>query len=131
MQAFITGEPGKAPAWYLKTPSAATIVPSRLAPIFTVMAEPEVGDFHAEQLRGVRAHHEVPLARAPELALAVGVEARDASLRLDIALVHRRGLERHLYDFVGRREAGLRITDLVLDPLRDIRRRGRRRIDPA
>ncbi len=43
MQAFITGEPGKAPAWYLKRQSAATILPSRLTPIFTVIEEPEVG----------------------------------------------------------------------------------------
>ena len=43
MQAFITGEPGKAPAWNLKRPSAAVIVPSRLTPIFTVIDEPEVG----------------------------------------------------------------------------------------
>ena len=43
MHALMTGEPGNAPAWNLKTPSAATIVPSRLTPIFTVMDEPDVG----------------------------------------------------------------------------------------
>ncbi len=43
MQAFMTGEPGKAPAWNLKTPSAAVIVPSLLTPILTRIDEPEVG----------------------------------------------------------------------------------------
>ena len=42
-QPFMTGEPGKAPAWYLNKPSAATILPSRLTPIFTVIDAPEVG----------------------------------------------------------------------------------------
>src|SRR5436190_12750886 len=42
-QAFITGEPGKAPAWNLKTPSAATILPSLVTPILTHIDEPEVG----------------------------------------------------------------------------------------
>ena len=43
MQPGCTGEPGKAPAWYLSTISAATIVPSRLAPSLTSMTPPEVG----------------------------------------------------------------------------------------
>ena len=42
-QPFITGEPGKAPAWNLKMPSAATIVPSFLTPIFTHIDDPDVG----------------------------------------------------------------------------------------
>ena len=42
-QPFITGEPGNAPAWNLKMPSAATIVPSFLTPILTHIDEPEVG----------------------------------------------------------------------------------------
>ena len=91
----------------------------------------QVAELHAEELRGIRAHDEVPLARAPELALAVGVEARDAGVRLDIALVHRRGLEGHLDDLVGRREARLDVAHLVFDALRDVRRLLRRRIDAA
>ena len=43
MQAFMTGEPGKAPAWNLKTPSAAVIVPFLLTPILTRIEEPDVG----------------------------------------------------------------------------------------
>ena len=39
----MTGEPGKAPAWNLKTASAAVIVPSFLAPILTHIEAPEVG----------------------------------------------------------------------------------------
>jgi hypothetical protein len=39
----MNGEPGNAPACNLKRPSAATIVPSRLTPIFTVIDAPEVG----------------------------------------------------------------------------------------
>ena len=42
-QPFITGEPGKAPAWNLKMPSAATILPSFVTPILTHIDEPEVG----------------------------------------------------------------------------------------
>ena len=71
------------------------------------------------------------LARAPELALAVGIEAGDAALRLDIGLMHRRGLERHLDDLVGRREAGLDVAEIELVALRDVRRRLRRRLDAA
>src|SRR5689334_4778865 len=43
MQPFITGEPGNAPAWYLYNASPATILPSRVTPIFTVIDAPEVG----------------------------------------------------------------------------------------
>src|SRR5262249_48083660 len=38
-----TGEPGNAPASYAIHASAATILPSRVAPIFTLIREPEVG----------------------------------------------------------------------------------------
>ena len=93
--------------------------------------DPQVAQTHAQQLRGIGAHHEVALARAPQLALAVGVEARDAGLRLDIGLVHRRGLERHLDDLVGLREARVDVADLVLDALGDVRRLARRRVDAA
>jgi hypothetical protein len=43
MQPGPTGEPGNAPAWNFSTCWAATIVPSRLAPIFTSTVAPEVG----------------------------------------------------------------------------------------
>ena len=39
----MTGEPGKAPAWNLKMPSAAVSVPSFLTPILTHIEAPEVG----------------------------------------------------------------------------------------
>src|ERR1700730_12776513 len=38
-----TGEPWKAPAWYLSSAKAATNLPSRVAPIFTRTVAPEVG----------------------------------------------------------------------------------------
>ena len=72
----------------------------------------------------------MPLARAPDLALAVGVEAGHAALRLDIALMHGRGLERHFDDLVGGREAGLHIAELEHVPFGNIGRR-RRRLDAA
>jgi hypothetical protein len=43
MQATPTGEPGKAPAWYLSVSSAAVITPSRVAPSRISITEPEVG----------------------------------------------------------------------------------------
>ena len=43
MHVLMNGEPGNAPACSLKSPSAATIMPSRLTPIFTVIDAPDVG----------------------------------------------------------------------------------------
>jgi len=43
MQAGPTGEPGKAPDWSAMVVSAATILPSRVAPILTLSVPPEVG----------------------------------------------------------------------------------------
>ena len=51
----------------------------------------DIGDVDAEQLGAVGADHELALARAPDRALAVGADADDAGMRLDIALVHRLG----------------------------------------
>ena len=90
----------------------------------------QVAELHAEQLRGVGADDEVPLARAPELALPVGVAAGHATLRLDIGLMHGRGLERHLDDLVGCRKTGREIAQLEFDPLGNIGGL-RRRLDPA
>ena len=168
MQAFMTGEPGKAPAWNLNSPSAAVIVPSlldadldphrgargrarglehlvaahhdldrpsrflgeqsrdRLEIDDGLAAEAaadlgrrhaNIADRHAEQFRGQRADYEMPLARRPDLGLAVGIEAGDAGMRLDIGLVHRRRLELLVDDLVGLGKAGIDIADLELDPL--------------
>src|ERR1700755_1966528 len=40
---FITGEVGKAPAWYFMSASAATILPSFVTPILIVIEAPDVG----------------------------------------------------------------------------------------
>src|SRR6516162_8368266 len=52
MQPGPTGEPGKAPAWYLSTASAAVSVPSFLAPSLTSMTAPPAG--HARHRQGQR-----------------------------------------------------------------------------
>ena len=57
--------------------------------------------------------------------------AGHAGVRLDIGLVHRRGLELLLDDHVGRGEAGVEVADLELQPLGDVGRLGRRRLDAA
>src|SRR6266853_1132332 len=98
-----TGEPWKAPAWYFSSAKAATNLPSRVAPIFTRTVAPEVG---------------------PE---ALKTSSRDITiftgrLRLDVALVHRRGLELPLDDQVGLLEARLHVAHIDLDPLGDVGR---------
>ena len=90
----------------------------------------QIAELHAEQLRRIGTHDEMPLARAPQLGLSVGVEAGDAPLRLDIGLVHGRGLERHLDDLVRGRKARREVAQLVLDALGDVGRL-RRRLDAA
>ena len=72
-----------------------------------------------------------PWLELQNLALAVGAETRHAGLRLDIGLVHRRGLERHFDDLVGSGEPCVNIADLELDALGDIGGRGRWRRDAA
>ena len=76
-----------------------------------------IADRHTEQFRGQRADYEMPLARGPDLGLAVGVEPGDAGMRLDIGLVHRRRLELLVDDLVGLGKTRVRVTDLELDPL--------------
>src|SRR5213080_2024987 len=84
MQAGPTGDPGKAPACNLTTSSAATSRPSFLAPSLTSYTPPaagpaadlgrhgaDIGDVDVEQFGAIGAHHELPLARAPDRALAV------------------------------------------------------------
>ena len=73
----------------------------------------------------------MPLARAPDLDLAVLVDPRDAGVRLDIGLVHRRGFELLFDDLVGCGKAGRHIADRELDPLGDVGGRSRRRLDAS
>ena len=91
----------------------------------------EVADRLLQDLRGQRAHLEVALARGPDLGLAIGVPARQAGVRLDIALVHRGGLELLLDHHIGRGKAGVDVAGLELQPLRDVGGLGRRRFDAA
>ncbi len=173
MQPGPTGEPGKAPAWYLSTTSPAVSVPSFLAPSLTsttapaagtgaaedflaahhhldrparlfgqrerdgleidqrLAAEPaadlgrdraDIGDVDAEQFRAIRAHHELPLARAPDRALTIGGGRHDAGMRLDIGLVHRRIRVAPLDDDIGVAETGVDVAFGEVDHLGDIRR---------
>ena len=75
---------------------------------------------HAEQPGGDRPHPEMALGRGPDLGLAVGVDARGAGMRLDIGLVHGRGLKLPLDDDIGLGKALVEIADLKLEPFRDI-----------
>ena len=43
IEAWFTGEPGKAPAWKFNSASAAVILPSLVQPIFTLTLAPGVG----------------------------------------------------------------------------------------
>ena len=92
----------------------------------------QLGDVHAEQRGADVAHHEMALGAAPELALAVGADAGEAGMRLDIALMGRLGLEAALDDDVGLGEALLDIAMAELVTRFDdvgglLRRRARRR----
>ena len=71
------------------------------------------------------------LARRPDLGLAVGVDARDCRMRLDIGLVDGRGLELLFDDVIGLGEALVEVADLEFEPLRDIGGLGRRGLDTA
>ncbi len=74
----------------------------------------QVADMHAEQLGGDRPHPEMALGRGPDLGLPVGVDARGAGMRLDIGLVHGRGLELLLDDDIGLGKALVEIADLQI-----------------
>ena len=67
-------------------------------------------------------HDEVALRAAPELGRAVLGDAGQGGVRLDVALVDRRGLELALDDDVGLLEAGLDVAQGDLDALGDVRR---------
>src|SRR6185312_13758134 len=65
----------------------------------------QIAQARADDLRRLRAHLEMPLARGPDLALAVSLILRNAGVRLDIGLMHRGGLELLLDHDVGRGKA--------------------------
>ncbi len=71
----------------------------------------------------------MPLARRPDLALAVSVHPYAAGVRLDVALVNGRGLEVLLDHDIGFLEALLDIADREFKLLGDVRRLGRRGLD--
>ncbi len=89
----------------------------------------ELRDFHAADLRGVGAHHELSLAAAPDRRHAVFGDTRDAGVRFDIALVHRLGIELVLDDDVGRIEAFIEVAQFEFGAFSDVRARSRRRLD--
>ena len=62
-----------------------------------------------------RAHHEAALGRAIDGGVAVGVVNSDRVVRLDIPLMHHRGLEAALDHEVGLAEAVFDVTALELD----------------
>ena len=57
------------------------------------------------------------LARRPDLGLAVGFDAGDGGVRLDIGLVHRGSFEFLLDDEIGFGKAGVEIADLEFEAL--------------
>src|SRR5262249_23358219 len=77
----------------------------------------EFRDLHAEQARADVAKREVTLRRDPQLALAVGPDAREARVRFYVALVRLLGLVAALDDDVGEFEAGLDVAVTELAPL--------------
>ena len=91
----------------------------------------QIAGFHAEQLGRHGAHHEMTLAGRPDFGLPVGIGARQTRVRLDVALMHRRGFETHFDDFFGGGKTRRHIADFKLDFFGDIRRLGRRRLDAA
>ena len=71
------------------------------------------------------------LARCPDLGLAVGVDAGDCRVRLDIGLVDGGGLELLFDDEIGLGKTLVEVADREFEPLRDVGRLGRRRLDTA
>src|SRR4029078_12276596 len=67
------------------------------------------GNVHAEELGGDIADHEVALGAYPQLTAAVRADARQARMRLDIALMRRFSLEGTLNDDVGLLESRFHI----------------------
>ena len=90
---------------------------------------PDVGHVDAQQLGGVGADHELALAGAVDLHLAVRRRGRQAGMRLDIGLVHRLGGVVALDDHLGLGEAGLDVALGEGHDLGDVGRLGRLRLD--
>ena len=80
----------------------------------------DLGDVQAQQARAVGPHDEVALGAAPELGRAVLGDAGQGGVRLDVALMDRRGLELALDDDIGLLEAGLDVAQGDLDALGDV-----------
>jgi hypothetical protein len=80
----------------------------------------DLADVPAEQPCAVGAHDPMALRRHPQLRLSVLGHGGYAGVRLDVALVHRLGRERALYDEVRLLEAGLDVADSELDALGDV-----------
>ena len=89
----------------------------------------DIGDVGADDARGVAAHHELALARAPDRGLAVGCDRNHAGMRLDIALVHRLGRVAPLDDDFGFAEPGLDIALGEAHHLRNVGGLGRLGVD--
>ena len=81
---------------------------------------PDAGNVGAADARGVGAHHELTLARAPDRALPVGPDRHEAGMRLDVGLVHRFCRVAPLDDQIGLLEAGFDIAFREADHLRDV-----------
>ena len=113
------------------TGSMNTVVLPPKPPPISDGGDAQLRHVHAEQRGAGVADHEVALGADPELALAVGADAGEAGMGLDIALVRRLGLEAALDDDVGFLEALLDVAMAELVAVGDVgrllRRRARRR----
>ncbi|TMK28592.1 MAG: hypothetical protein E6G69_13705 [Alphaproteobacteria bacterium] len=76
----------------------------------------DAGNVGAADARGVGAHHELTLARAPDRALPVGPDRHEAGMRLDVSLVHRFCRVAPLDDQIGLLEAGFDIANIRAMP---------------
>ena len=86
---------------------------------------PQVAQRNAQQAGTHRPHRELALGGHPDLVLAIGPGAGHAGVRLEVALVNRRGDITPLDHHIGLGEASRRIAATQLDLLGDVR--GRRR----
>jgi hypothetical protein len=80
----------------------------------------QISDLHSDQFCSVGTHYKVPLAGRPQFALTISTVARQARVRLDVALMHGRRFEAHLNDFIGRGKARSNVTNAELYALRYI-----------
>ena len=82
--------------------------------------DPDVRCLDVQNLGAIGADHELALAGGPDLALAVGAEAGDAGVRLDIALVNGRRDVAAFDDHVRRGEAAGKVAALQLHARGDV-----------